>query len=109
MHFKQTANCILPQQGPTAVRIRDLSVSYGGKPALLGIAADVQAASMTAIIGPNGAGKSTLLKAALGIVPCLSGTVDMFGQPLRRFASVSLMCRSGRPSIGTFRHVPRTL
>lgn len=54
VHFKQTANCILPQQGPTAVRIRDLSVSYGGKPALLGIAADVQAASMTAIIGPNG-------------------------------------------------------
>jgi len=37
---------------------------------------------MTAIVGPNGAGKSTMLKAALGIVPRLSGEVTFFGQPL---------------------------
>ena len=39
---------------------------------------------MTAIIGPNGAGKSTLLKACLGIVPRLSGEVELFGQPLEK-------------------------
>jgi manganese/zinc/iron transport system ATP- binding protein len=39
---------------------------------------------MTAIIGPNGAGKSTMLKACLGIVPRLSGEVDVFGQPVER-------------------------
>jgi manganese/zinc/iron transport system ATP- binding protein len=38
--------------------------------------------AMTAIIGPNGAGKSTMLKACLGIVPRLSGEVEVFGQPV---------------------------
>ncbi len=84
VHFKQTASSVPAQREQPAVAIRDLSVSYGGKPALLGISADVEAASMTAIIGPNGAGKSTLLKAALAIVPRLSGTVDMFGQPIAK-------------------------
>jgi manganese/zinc/iron transport system ATP- binding protein len=47
---------------------------------------------MSAIVGPNGAGKSTLLKAALGIVPRLSGKVTVFGEPMesvrRRIAYV---------------------
>lgn len=38
--------------------------------------------SLTAIIGPNGAGKSTLLKAAMGIIPAISGQVKFFGKPL---------------------------
>jgi manganese/zinc/iron transport system ATP- binding protein len=37
---------------------------------------------LTAIVGPNGAGKSTLIKAALGLVPALSGQVRFFGRPL---------------------------
>ena len=36
---------------------------------------------MLAIVGPNGAGKSTLIKAALGIVPRISGDVTVFGRP----------------------------
>jgi len=39
---------------------------------------------MTAIIGPNGAGKSTLLKAALGVIPRLSGEIAVFGQPIEK-------------------------
>ena len=38
---------------------------------------------MTAIVGLNGAGKSTLIKAALGIVPRVSGEVTVFGRPLK--------------------------
>jgi ABC-type Mn2+/Zn2+ transport system ATPase subunit len=49
---------------------------------------------MTAIIGPNGAGKSTMLKAALGIVPRLSGEVSVFGAPIEGRATASPMCRS---------------
>ena len=37
---------------------------------------------MSAIVGPNGAGKSTFLKAALGLVPAVSGEVRIFGRPL---------------------------
>ncbi|MCF3935774.1 metal ABC transporter ATP-binding protein [Acuticoccus sp. M5D2P5] len=62
--------------------VRGLTVSYGNKPAVFSIDATFRAEAMTAIIGPNGAGKSTLLKAALGIVPRLSGRVTVFGEAL---------------------------
>lgn len=72
--------------------IREMTVSYGEKPAIFSLDATFPTSGMSAIIGPNGAGKSTLLKAALGIVPCLSGTADFFGQPIsqvrRRIAYV---------------------
>lgn len=67
-------------QSPLA--IRGLTVSYGEKPAVFSVDMTVEPAKMTAIIGPNGAGKSTLLKAALGIVPALSGMVKVYGAPL---------------------------
>jgi manganese/zinc/iron transport system ATP- binding protein len=62
--------------------IRGLTVSYGQKPAVFSVDMTVQPGAMTAIIGPNGAGKSTLLKAALGIVPALSGQVTVYGDAL---------------------------
>ncbi|SMX48720.1 metal ABC transporter ATP-binding protein [Maliponia aquimaris] len=65
-----------------ALALRGLTVSYGEKPAVFSVDATFPAASMTAIIGPNGAGKSTLLKAALGVIPRLSGEVTVFGAPL---------------------------
>jgi manganese/zinc/iron transport system ATP- binding protein len=66
----------------TPLAIRGMTVSYGEKPAVFSVDADFPAGSMTAIVGPNGAGKSTLLKAALGIVPRVSGEVSVFGEPI---------------------------
>jgi len=70
--------------------ISGLSVSYGGKPALLSIDFVTPPGAMVAIVGPNGAGKSTLVKAALGILPRISGEVTVFGEApqkaLRRVA-----------------------
>ena len=65
-----------------ALALRGLTVSYGEKPAVFSVDASFPAGEMTAIIGPNGAGKSTLLKAALGVIPRLSGEVTVFGQPI---------------------------
>ena len=62
--------------------VRGLTVSYGDKPAVFSVDATFPAEAMSAIIGPNGAGKSTMLKAALGIVPRLSGKVTVFGRPI---------------------------
>lgn len=62
--------------------LRGVTVSYADKPAVFSIDAQFQPGVMTAIIGPNGAGKSTLLKAALGVIPRLSGTVTSWGQPI---------------------------
>ncbi len=62
--------------------VRGVTVSYGEKPAVFSVDATFPANAMSAIIGPNGAGKSTLLKAALGVIPRLSGEVHVFGQPI---------------------------
>ena len=64
-----------------ALTIRGLSVAYGGKPVLLSIEVEVPKGAMLAVVGPNGAGKSTLIKAALGIVPPVTGTARFFGLP----------------------------
>jgi len=74
----------LPGLEHSPLAVRGLTVSYGQKPAVFSLDMTVANASMTAIIGPNGAGKSTTLKAILGIVPRLSGTVTVFGEPLER-------------------------
>jgi manganese/zinc/iron transport system ATP- binding protein len=67
------------QQSPLA--ISGLTVSYGDKPVLFSVDFVTPPGSMVAIVGPNGAGKSTLIKAALGIVPRISGEVSAFGRP----------------------------
>lgn len=67
--------------------IRGMTVAYGNSPAIFSVDVELPARSMTAIVGPNGAGKSTLLKATLGIIPRLSGTVSVFGQPLEKARS----------------------
>ena len=67
-----------------SLAVRGLTVSYGDKPAVFSVDATFPARTMSAIIGPNGAGKSTLLKAALGVVPRLSGEVYIFGEPIER-------------------------
>lgn len=74
----------LPDLDESPLAVRELTVSYGEKPAVLSVDATVPAGSMAAIIGPNGAGKSTLLKAALGMIPSLSGSVTVYGKPVEK-------------------------
>ena len=73
-----------PVPADAALVTRGLTVSYGEKPAVFSVDATFPGRAMSAIIGPNGAGKSTLLKAALGVIPRLSGEVFVFGQPLEQ-------------------------
>ncbi len=68
--------------GDAALAIRGLTVSYGERPAVFSVDATFPHPALAAIVGPNGAGKSTLLKAALGVVPRLSGSVEVFGRPI---------------------------
>ncbi|TBL80134.1 metal ABC transporter ATP-binding protein [Paenibacillus thalictri] len=61
--------------------IQDLSVAYQKKPVLRDITFQVPEGQLIGIVGPNGAGKSTLIKAALGLIPRLSGNVTIYGKP----------------------------
>jgi manganese/zinc/iron transport system ATP- binding protein len=63
--------------------LRDVAVAYGRKVVLSGVSADIQRGQVVGIVGPNGSGKSTLLKAIIGLVPLVSGRIELFGQPAR--------------------------
>lgn len=71
-----------PAAAEAALALRGVTVAYAERPVVFSVDADFAAGRMSAIIGPNGAGKSTLLKAAMGIIPRLSGTVSAFGAPV---------------------------
>ncbi len=65
------------------IRIRDLTVAYQRKPVLWEINIDLPHGSLVGLVGPNGAGKSTLLKAIMGMVPAVTGTIQIFGEPFK--------------------------
>jgi manganese/zinc/iron transport system ATP- binding protein len=79
--WRETSPAYPTADAESALQIHGMTVSYGEKPAVFSMDVDIPKGSMTAIVGPNGAGKSTLIKAALGIVPRLSGSVSVFGRP----------------------------
>lgn len=62
-----------------ALKLSDLFVNFGPTPAIIGLNADIQNGSLTAVVGPNGAGKSTLLKAIVGQLRPASGKVTFGG------------------------------
>lgn len=64
-----------------------LSVNYDRTPVLWDISLEIPSGLLVGIIGPNGAGKSTFIKAILGLVPILSGRVDLMGLPLKKIQS----------------------
>ena len=63
-----------------AIKVEDLTVSYGPVPALLDISAEIPAGELIGVIGPNGSGKSTLIKSMMGFVKPDVGEVFLFGK-----------------------------
>ncbi|MEM7477141.1 MAG: metal ABC transporter ATP-binding protein [Planctomycetota bacterium] len=76
----------------SAIKTHQLTVSYGVNTALWNVSAYIPAHQVSAIIGPNGAGKSTLLKAILGMVPTVSGDIEVIaadGKPAANRAAAA--------------------
>jgi len=75
-----------PEHSPESpLSIHDMTIAYDRKPVLWDIDYDAPTGgSLIGIVGPNGAGKSTLIKGALDLVPRASGTVEVFGRPVRK-------------------------
>lgn len=67
---------------PYPLQVTGLSVAYQETLALKQVDVRVPAGHTMAVLGPNGAGKSTLVKAAMDLVPTLTGEVSFFGTTL---------------------------
>lgn len=64
----------------TAIKVTDLSKSYGSQPALRNISLTVESGTVFGLLGANGAGKSTAIECILGTKAADSGRVTIFGQ-----------------------------
>ena len=78
--------------------VRDLTVEYGGKPAIEDISLDIGRNRITALIGPSGCGKSTMIR-------CFNRMNDLIPAAQRRAASIiyhgqDLYGPRGRPGRG---------
>lgn len=67
-------------QGPTGIRIRDLSFGYetGEKPVLEDFSCDFKPGGVYAITGATGIGKSTLIKLILSLLTPLKGSIEFY-------------------------------
>jgi ABC-type Mn2+/Zn2+ transport system ATPase subunit len=63
----------------TALSARDVVVELDGRRVLDGVSFEVGTGEFAALCGPNGGGKTTLLRAALGLVPLASGSIEVLG------------------------------
>ena len=73
---------------------KNLSVGYGGAPAISGVSLEVDDAEIVVVIGPNGAGKSTLINAIAGLLRPQSGMLRFGGVDLRSVPP-HLVCSQG--------------
>jgi branched-chain amino acid transport system ATP-binding protein len=78
----------------TILSFNDVRAGYGPYKALNGLTVSVDAGEALAVLGRNGVGKSTLARVASGLVPVTSGSVDVFGQSIRK-VSPSRLARRG--------------
>jgi iron complex transport system ATP-binding protein len=67
---------------PRALRLTEVSVRYGDRPALRDVDLEIAPGEVVALAGPNGSGKTTLLRTVLGFVPAAHGSVEILGAPL---------------------------
>jgi zinc/manganese transport system ATP-binding protein len=62
----------------SAVRLHDVTLGYERHPAVHHLKGAFDS-GLTAVVGPNGSGKSTLLKGIAGVLPPLSGAIELDG------------------------------
>ena len=79
-----------------ALRVTNLSRSFGGLRATADVSFSVQSGTVCALIGPNGAGKTTLFNLITNLFPADSGQVLLYGQkltgvPTARIAAMGLI------------------
>jgi subfamily B ATP-binding cassette protein MsbA len=67
-----------------AIRLRDVSFSYGREQVLRDVSMDVEAGRVTAVVGPSGAGKSSVVNLVARFYDPVAGSVEADGVDLGR-------------------------
>lgn len=75
------------------LQTRGLAIGYPERVVAEGLDLQLMPGEVVALLGPNGTGKSTLLRTLAGLLPALSGDIELVGSPL---AELSIRERARR-------------
>lgn len=76
----------------TIVVARNLGVGYAGESVVKDVNFRLEAGKILALVGANGSGKTTLLKTVAGLIPPVTGTIEVFNnKPLKNPARVAYL------------------
>jgi iron complex transport system ATP-binding protein len=70
-----------------------LAIGHRQKRVGEGIDLMIRSGEVLCLLGPNGSGKTTLFRTLLGVLPALSGSVQVGGRPLREWSRAELASR----------------
>ncbi|GAA0996060.1 sugar ABC transporter ATP-binding protein [Acrocarpospora macrocephala] len=90
-----TRSEIPPSAAVLAVRAAGVHRAFGGVQALRDASFAARPGEIHALAGENGAGKSTLIKVLCGLISADRGTVEIFGQQVRRVVEPAARRRLG--------------
>jgi ABC-type Mn2+/Zn2+ transport system ATPase subunit len=90
--MKQMVSIHMPPHGGLAVAAKHLAVGYGGEAVMSDIDFNLEGGKVLALVGSNGSGKTTLLKTIAGLLPPISGSIEVLGgAPLAKPSHVAYM------------------
>lgn len=94
----------MPNSLPTGslLKVRGLSMRFGGLLAVDGVALDVNEREIVSVIGPNGAGKTTVFNCISGFYTPTGGDINYKGQSIHGLADFKI---SRLGMVRTFQHV----
>ena len=81
---KQMSNNVIDMQNDTKIKIENISLQFGGVPALTEISTEIRDNEILAIIGPNGAGKTCLLNCISGFYKPQKGDIFFHNKKITR-------------------------
>jgi zinc/manganese transport system ATP-binding protein len=68
----------------SALSFENVTIRLGGRDILSAVSFEIKDGEFVGMLGPNGAGKTTLMRAALGLVPAVSGAIAVLDRPVTR-------------------------
>jgi branched-chain amino acid transport system ATP-binding protein len=77
----------------SALHLGDIDAYYGDSHVLQQVSFTLGEGRLLGLLGRNGAGKSTCMNVTVGLLPPRAGAVEVFGQPVTRFAPEQIAAR----------------